>query len=176
MPKKSKLKQQQSPARMEPDEAQLLSTPAFAKAIGVTRQHVSRLVRAGIITKHSRGRFAVTEIAKVLAFREGGLEPGDDPEAMAEVRAELTLERTLLVKAQREKAELELAFRRGEMVNRAEEESKAIELVVNTRNRLLSVAERVAGRFGLKRHEVAVIDEEIRTALTELSQLGEAAS
>src|SRR5438094_103447 len=111
MPTKSKSKSRHSPARMEPQEVQLLSTAAFADAIGVTRQHVSRLERAGIIEKHSRGRYAVSEIAKVLAFRDGVTDPGADPAELAEARGELTMERTLLVKAQREKAELELAVR-----------------------------------------------------------------
>src|SRR5205823_4757326 len=107
MSTKSKSTSRHSPARMEPQEVQLLSTTAFAAAIGVTRQHVSRLERAGIIEKHSRGRYAVTEIAKVLAFREGSVDPSD-PEAPT-----LTAERCRLVRVQRQKAEYELAERRA---------------------------------------------------------------
>jgi DNA-binding transcriptional regulator YhcF (GntR family) len=92
MPKKSNLKSKRSPARMEPQGDQLLSTPAFAAAIGVTRQHVSRLERAGIIEKHSRGRYSVSEIGKVIAFREGSID-SDDPDARS-----LTAERIKLVR------------------------------------------------------------------------------
>jgi hypothetical protein len=93
---------------------------------------------------------------RVIAFREGS------PRSEAPATPELTLERTLLVKAQREKAELELAVRRGEFHSRAEEQARVIEIVVATRNRLLAVAERCASRLGLRRPEVAALDEEIR--------------
>jgi phage terminase Nu1 subunit (DNA packaging protein) len=138
----------------------------LAAAISVTPQHVSQLERRGIIEKSGYGRYAVSEIAKVVAFREGS------PRSETPATPELTLERTLLVRAQREKAELELAVRRGDMVSRADEEAKAIEVAVNIRNRLLAVAERCSHRLGLKRDVTLALDEEIRTALTELSQMG----
>jgi hypothetical protein len=50
------------------------------------------------------------------------------------------------------------------------------EVVVATRNRLLAVPERAASRLGLNRQEVAAVDEEIRPALTELSECREEAT
>jgi phage terminase Nu1 subunit (DNA packaging protein) len=87
--------------------------------------------------------------------------------------ASLTQERTLLVRAQREKAELGLAERRGELQSRAENEEKAAMLATDARKRLLAVPERVAGRFGLPREVIEGIAEEIRDALVELSTMGE---
>ena len=109
---------------------------------------------------------AVDDIANYRAQRAPGVE----------VDKSLAHERTLLIKAQRERAELELAVRRGELQSRSENQAKVIEVVVATRNRLLAVPERAASRLGLNRHQVAAVDEEIRAALTELSQTGSAAA
>jgi hypothetical protein len=144
----------------------LLSTAEIAAEAGVTRQYIGRLERAGVIEKSGHGKYKSTEVAKILAFRAGEPLPGE------ESPASLTQERTLLVRAQREKAELDLAERRGELQSRAEVESNAIELVTAVRNRLLSVPDRVASRLGLPRHDVEVLAEEIREALMELSKFG----
>jgi phage terminase Nu1 subunit (DNA packaging protein) len=103
-------------------------------------------------------------VAKILAFRAGEPLPGEDSPAG------LTAERILLVRAQREKAELDLAERRGELQSRAETANDLVVLATAIRNRLLSVPDRVAGRLGLPRQAIEVISEEIRDALTELSK------
>ena len=110
---------------------------------------------------------AASELSKILAFRAGEPLPGE------ESPVGLTHERTLLVRAQREKAELDLAERRGELQSRAENEAKAAALATDTRKRLLAVPDRVAGRFGLPREVIEGIAEEIRDALVELSTMGE---
>jgi hypothetical protein len=167
MPTKSKSTSRHSPARMEPQEVQLLSTTAFAAAIGVTRQHVSRLERAGIIEKHSRGRYAVSEIGKVIAFREGTAQPGDDPEA-----PNLTAERTLLVRAQRQKAEYELAERRGQLMTREENEECARHLATAVRDRMAIAHARCVQRLGLDRHCAEALAAEIKDAISELVTFG----
>jgi phage terminase Nu1 subunit (DNA packaging protein) len=144
-----------------------LSTAELAAAAHCSPQYVRRLERRGIVFKVARDRWPVSAVEDIADYRAERA-PG------AEADKSLAHERTLLVKAQREKAELDLAVRRGEMQLRAENEAKAIEIVVATRNRLLAVPERAASRLGLNRHEVAAVDEEIRAALTELSQTGSA--
>jgi phage terminase Nu1 subunit (DNA packaging protein) len=145
----------------------LLSTAEMAAEEGVTVQYVSRLERAGVISKSGRGKYAESELAKMRAFRAGEPLPGEDSPAG------LTHERTLLVRAQREKAELDLAERRGELQSRADNEAKAAAMATDARKRLLAVPDRVAGRFGLPREVIEGIAEEIRDALVELSTMGE---
>lgn len=166
MPTKSKSTSRHSPARMEPQEVQLLSTTAFAAAIGVTRQHVSRLERAGIIEKHSRGRYAVTEIAKVLAFREGSVDPSD-PEAPT-----LTAERCRLVRVQRQKAEYELAERRAGLVTKEEAEEDARHLATAVRDRMAVAHARCVQRLGLDKYCAEALAEEIKDAISELVAFG----
>jgi phage terminase Nu1 subunit (DNA packaging protein) len=146
---------------------ELLSTSELADQEGVTIQYVARLERAGVIEKAGHGKYAASEAAKIRAFRAGEPLPGEDSPAG------LTHERTLLVRAQREKAELDLAERRGELQSRAENEEKAAMMATDARKRMLAVPERVAGRFGLPREVIEGIAEEIRDALVELSAMGE---
>jgi phage terminase Nu1 subunit (DNA packaging protein) len=146
---------------------ELLSTSELAAQEGVTIQYVARLERAGVIEKSGHGKYAASEAAKIRAFRAGEPLPGE------ESPAGLTHERTLLVRAQREKAELDLAERRGELQSRAETEAKIAALVTDTRKKILSVPERISGRFGLSREVIEGIAEELRDTLVELSAMGE---
>jgi phage terminase Nu1 subunit (DNA packaging protein) len=49
-----------------------------------------------------------------------------------------------------------------------------VSMATAVRNRLLAVPDRVASRLGLPRHDIEVISEEIRAALTELSKAEDA--
>jgi phage terminase Nu1 subunit (DNA packaging protein) len=143
----------------------------LAELWGCSDRAVRALAKRGIAVRVARGKYDLEKSTRNNDERLRAAAAGRNEGDLAS--PELTYERTLLVRANREKAELELAFRRGELVNRAEEQAKAIEVVVNTRNRLLSVAERCSHRLGLKRDVTLALDEEIRQALTELSQMGE---
>jgi transcriptional regulator with XRE-family HTH domain len=153
MPEKTRKNLKKSPGEDETkrgqDETASLTTRELAEAAGVTVQYIGRLERAGVIEKSSYGRYAASELGKILAFRAGEPLPGE------ESPASLTQERTLLVRAQREKAELDLAERRGELQSRAETAADLVALATAIRNRL---------------HDIEVIAEEIRDALTELSK------
>jgi hypothetical protein len=140
MAKKSSKNNEKTASELETKVEPTLSTAEIAAAAGVSSQYIARLKRAGVIAKSGYGRHAASELGKIIAFRAGEPGPGE------ESPASLTQERTLLVKAQREKAELDLAERRGELQSRAEAEACAAGLVTVTRNRLLAVPERVASR------------------------------
>jgi phage terminase Nu1 subunit (DNA packaging protein) len=149
---------------VETEEVETLSTSELVEAAGVTRQYIASLERAGVIHKVGYGRWPKSSVAEIAAFRAGEPLPGE------ESPASLTQERTLLVRAQREKAELDLAERRGELQSRAEPAADLVTLSKAIRNRLLAVPDRVASRIGLQRHAVEALAEEIRDALTELSK------
>jgi phage terminase Nu1 subunit (DNA packaging protein) len=158
---------QNSSENLETEVSKTLSTAELVDSSGVSRQYIARLERAGVIKKVARGEYPASAVAEIAAFRAGEPLPGE------ESPVGLTHERTLLVRAQREKAELDLAERRGELQSRAENEEKAAMLATDARKRLLAVPERVAGRFGLPREVIEGIAEEIRDALVELSTMGE---
>jgi phage terminase Nu1 subunit (DNA packaging protein) len=145
-----------------------LSTSELAEAAGVTSQYIGKLERAGVIKKVAHGKYAESAIGEIAAFRAGDPLPGEDSPA------NLTQERMLLVRAQRERVELDLAQRRGELQSRAEAASDLIALATILRSRLLAVPERISGRFGLPRNVIEGIAAEIRDVLTELSKAGAA--
>jgi putative AbiEi antitoxin of type IV toxin-antitoxin system len=153
-----------SSEKLETKEENLLSTAEIAAEAGVSSQYIARLERAGVIEKAGYGRYARSEVAKIHAFRAGEPLPGE------ESPAGLTAERILLVRAQREKVELDLAERRGELQSRAENEANAIELVTAFRNEMLAVPDIVAGRFGLRRDVREGIAKAIGDGLEELSK------
>ena len=71
----------------------MLSTAEMAAEEGVTVQYVSRLERAGVISKSGRGKYAESELAKMRAFRAGEPLPGEDsPASLTEERVLLRLE------------------------------------------------------------------------------------
>jgi phage terminase Nu1 subunit (DNA packaging protein) len=146
----------------------LLSTSELADEAWVTAQYIGKLERAGVIKKVAYGKYAESAVGEIAAFRAGDPLPGEDSPA------NLTQERILLVRAQREKVELDLAERRGELKSRAESIADMVSMATAVRNRLLAVPDRVASRLGLPRHDIEVISEEIRAALTELSRAEEA--
>jgi transcriptional regulator with XRE-family HTH domain len=154
MAQKPRKNGQKETENLETEVSKTLSTAELVEASGVTRQYIARLERAGVIQKAGHGKYAASEAAKIRAFRAGEPLPGEDSPAG------LTHERTLLVRAQREKAELDLAERRGELQSRSENEEKAAMLATDARKRMLAVPERG-------------IAEEIRDALVELSTMGE---
>jgi phage terminase Nu1 subunit (DNA packaging protein) len=167
MAQKANKNSKKAPEKVETAEVETLSTSELVEEAGVTRQYISSLERAGVIHKVGYGRWPKSAVAEIAAFRAGEPLPGE------ESPPSLTQERTLLVRAQREKAELDLAERRGELQSRAENEAKAAAMATDTRKRLLAVPDRVAGRFGLPREVIEGIAEEIRDALVELSMMSE---
>jgi phage terminase Nu1 subunit (DNA packaging protein) len=71
-------------------------------------------------------------------------------------------------------AELQLAEAEGRMVDGLEMQQAVSGLVVRLRNRILAVAKRLQMRLPhLTREDIAVIDEELREALLELSRHGD---
>jgi len=114
---------------LETEVSKTLSTAELVDASGVTRQYIARLERAGVIKKVARGEYPASSVAEIAAFRAGEPLPGE------ESPASLTQERTLLVRAQREKAELDLAERRGELQSRAETAADLVTLSNAIRNR-----------------------------------------
>jgi phage terminase Nu1 subunit (DNA packaging protein) len=158
---------QNSSENLETEVSKTLSTAELVDSSGVSRQYIARLERAGVIKKVARGEYPASAVAEIAAFRAGEPLPNENPTAA------LTEERVLLVRAQREKAELDLAERRGELQSRAENEGKGRHVGDRRPKTVLAVPERVAGRFGLPREVIEGIAEEIRDALVELSTMGE---
>lgn len=77
--------------------------------------------------------------------------------------------RQKLVLAQAELAQIKAAKMRGELVPAADVRATWASIVADARQRLLAVPSRIAGKAGLSREAVALVDREIRAALLALA-------
>ncbi len=131
--------------------AQVLASSAF---------NVRQLAVNGVIRKTGPGRYPL--FASVRAYCE-------HLRALATGRGEGTpaAERKRLASAQADLAELKVRRLSGELLSAADVKSEWISVIRATRARLLGVSSRIGAH--LTAHDVAVIDAEIREALTELA-------
>lgn len=148
----------------------LVGVGKVAKALNVTVRRVNQLVNEGM-PKAGHGRYDLAQcmlwyiryLQKALERREGS--PEDS------VGATLRMERTLLIKAQREREELELAARRGELISASVVKDKWTAIAATLKQRILAGPGRIAhllegeNRITIKGR----LDEQAREILTALA-------
>jgi phage terminase Nu1 subunit (DNA packaging protein) len=147
----------------------LVGVGKVAKALNVTVRRVNQLVNEGM-PKAGHGRYDLAQcmlwyiryLQKALERREGS--PEDS------VGATLRMERTLLIKAQREREELELAARRRELVSALEVKDKWAAVGATLKQRVMALPGRVAHLLeGEDRTTIkARLEEQAREILTVL--------
>jgi phage terminase Nu1 subunit (DNA packaging protein) len=132
----------------------------LAGLLRLTERTISDLVRRQVLTKRGRG-FRLDEAIGAYAEHVRTRAAGNRPSPAVEARARL-----LEIQAQR--AEVELAERRGELLVKRDVMAEHVQVFREIRSRLLALPDRLAGRCGLDRVAVALADEEVREVLTEL--------
>jgi len=142
-----------------------ISVAELAVLLRLTPRSVSDLVRRGTLTKRGRG-FQLDEAvgdyvenARQLARGRGG------DAAIASAAAQ----RTRLMAAKADMAELEIEKFRGEWVRIADTEIGWGVICRSIRAAMLALPARLAGRAGLTREAADLADREIRAALTALA-------
>jgi terminase small subunit / prophage DNA-packing protein len=131
----------------------------LAIVLGITPSSIGVKVRSGVIVKLGRNRFDLALSAKNYIAE---IKAREKPEAAAKER---------LTTAQAEIAELKLAEARQELVPASQVEVEWGSIVRDATAAILGVTSKVQGRLGhLSNHDAAVIDSEIRSALTALGE------
>lgn len=148
----------------------VVSTAVLARLFDLSEARVRELTRAGKIPAAGRGRYAlaaaIPAYCRTLRDAAAG-RGGDGPLDLAQERAALAVR-------QRERIELDLAARRGELVEAAQVERDAYRVARVTRDRLLNVPDRIAAEVAAETDPARVhrtIANEIATALRELTQI-----
>lgn len=158
--------------------------PAAAKAAGVSETTIKRALDAGSIARRKDGTFdprALRDGIAARAARRGGTPMGSGrsgshgggmPPAILAIKAEQAKEELELTRAKRMRAQQELAKGAGELILKGEALRAWAELMMNFRDRVLSIPEQVAKRCDKKTaREIAVILreslEEVLRALAE---------
>lgn len=141
-----------------------VGTRELAEWLGCTDRAVRDYARRGVIAAAGRGRWplraSVGAVVEHLRAQAAG-RAGDGPLDLAQERARLS-------RTQREKLEIDICQRRGELVEAAAVERDAYKTARATRDRLLNVPDRVATLIAAETDPAAVhtlLSTEIRLAL-----------
>lgn len=140
-----------------------MKPPALAGLLGITTRRLGQLHEEGIAVKIDRGLYdAAATIQAMLAHASGKA-------AGASVELDLDRERARLAKEQADAQELKNAVTRGELLMAADVERTWTDACRQLRSAMLAVTGRVRAATTIEAADAAVIDREIRDALTAIS-------
>ena len=141
----------------------IVNAKTMAKIMDLSERRINQLVTEGVIVKDSDGQYNVMQVIIDYSKNKSGIKSGVNYE----------LEHALLEKAKRETAEIELAELKGEM-HRADDVKELLAgMIMNCRNKLLSMPMAVAVRLTGQKDPNAIIDiltKEVKIALNELAE------
>lgn len=171
------LRGQIEPEEKKPDPAEILnqaiSLDELILLVSLDSRRVQQLKKEGHITNKGRGKYGLSQVAEYIRYlqglvkrrkveaKEGALDPNH--------------ERARKDRAMADKLELELEFRRGELVDAAEVDSMNAEVDGIIRSNFMSLPSRLANELAsleTPREVQIFLDEEIRKTLTQLSDEG----
>lgn len=127
-------------------EAKGSSVEAVAQACNITVRRVNQLAAEGVFPKEARGVYNLGKcMAAYIRYLQQALDRRSTTGGDGEIRS-LQAERTVLVKTQREREELELAKARGEVLSLADHERILADLIIETKARMMAVAPTAAAQ------------------------------
>ena len=144
------------------------STSELAEILGLSDRRIRQLEQQGVISKIGRGKFNLAQaVQQYITWIKS------QAAAKSEEELDLKKEKTLLTRAQRQKAELELQIMRGEL-HRAEDVERVMNDMLGAfRARCLTIPIKAAPRIQGETDIVTiqeVIKKEVYEALSELSE------
>ena len=141
--------------------------PELGRLLGLSAEKVYDLARRGIVVKTAPGRYDVAGSVKAYCAHLRAVAGRHGTEAAGDA---LTGERARLAREQADGHALRNATLRGELVPAADVERRWSDILRRVRSSMLAVSSRVRHRLPhLTSHDGTAIDDEIRSALTELS-------
>lgn len=142
------------------------SVKTIADLLLLSERRVQQLVQEKVIPRARAGEYALfPSVQGYIRYLQERIQTGDDPD--------LTRERALLTKVQRETAELELAAMRGDVHKSEDVMMVWTESITNCRSRLLAIPTKLAPIL-FEAETVADIQEALKKAIYEaLDELSE---
>lgn len=151
----------------KPENDAEITAADLAEILGVSKRAISDYVERGIIMKTGRNRFDLRKSVQLYCEHLRGIAAGrggDNVDTLATERARLARE-------QADQAALRNAAMRKELVPIAEVRNEWVSIARRVRNVMMAVPSRCRQMLPhLTTFDVDLIDEEIRTALTELGE------
>jgi phage terminase Nu1 subunit (DNA packaging protein) len=146
-----------------------VSTRDLAQLLGVSSKTIALWAQTGVVARTAHGKFDLERSVQGFARHMRSLVGAKGGETAATAVA---VERAALLHAQRMRIEREAAKEGGQLINAAEFQEAMTVTCRGLRVHLMSIPQRVAGRAPhLGRADVALVDAEIREALTEVSTM-----
>lgn len=148
----------------------IVSTKVIADIVDLTPRRINQLCEEGILNKVKNGSFQlVPTIRNYIRFlkTKSELESATD-----DIDAEFNKEHTLLEKAKREKAELEVSLMKGTVHASEDVERELIKMLSAFRSRVLAIPSKVAPKASATddiTYIEAMLRDEVYNALKELS-------
>lgn len=156
-------------AKSEMDDAVVVNTVIIAKMFNMTPRRVRQLVEEGVIDRIGHGRFNLIDtVSKYVTF----LKLNTESLTEGDVTESLDYEKWLHEKAKREKAEIELAHIKKEMHSSGEVEEVMNNMVMNFRQRMLSIPSKCALQLMNRtdpKYIESILEQNVNEALKELS-------
>ncbi|MEG0451110.1 MAG: hypothetical protein RR595_14725 [Lysinibacillus sp.] len=151
------------------DNAVVVNTEAIAKMFNMTSRRVRQLVEEGVIERVGHGRFNLVDtVSKYVNF----IKLSADALSEDDITESHEYEKWLHEKAKREKAEIELGHIKNEMHSSGEVEEVLNNMVMNFRQRMLSIPSKCALMLLNRddpRYIESILEENVNEALLELS-------
>jgi len=151
------------------DETVIVNTEAIAKMFSVSSRRVRQFVEEGVIDRVGYGRFNLVDtVSKYITF----LKLSADSMNQDDITETLEYEKWLHEKAKREKAEIELSHLKKEMHSSGEIEEVMNNMIMNFRQRVLSIPTNCALQLINQddpKYVESIIEASIHEALIELS-------
>ena len=144
----------------------IISTQELSNIIGISTRHINRLDDEGVFAKVDRGQYRLCD--SIQTYIKKYVRPNSEEDN----ETSYSKEKAFLTKAQREKAEIELAELREEIYRSAYIVPIFQELLLGVRNRLLAIPQRCAPQVMAADELIdiqEIIKREIYDALTELA-------
>lgn len=143
----------------------------FARHIGMSPKTIHGYVKRGVLALDDAGKLPMPDSRHTL-FRH--LSETAAGRGGSDGQADLSLERALLARSQREGQELKNAAAKGEYVSADAVARRWGDMCSSFRSRLLALSSQIPVLIPhLTRAELEILDREIRSALTELADGGE---
>ena len=156
--------------KSEMDDSVVVNTVVIAKMFNMTPRRVRQLVEEGVVDRVGHGRFNLIDtVSKYVTF----LKLNTESLTEGYVTESLDYEKWLHEKAKREKAEIELAHIKKEMHSSGEVEEVMNNMVMNFRQRILSIPSKCALQLMNRtdpKYIESILEQNVNEALKELSE------
>ena len=151
--------------------AETASATELAAVLGLSARRVRELAEAGVLKRRGRGRYDAAEATRDYARHLREVAAGRAAATGGDGGLDLVEQRARLAAAQADRAELELAARRGQLVDAEQVKAGFVNMVTTAKTRLMGVPSKAKARIPtLTVRDIEALEDLITEALIAVAQ------